>query len=453
MKEAFSGGFTHANARKVGKVLTKMRGYDFVSSYPYNIIVQKFPMQRGEYKEKATIQQIHEYSEHYCCMFRIKFSSLNSTTAIEHPLSSSKCRANAEDKRKWVLDNGRIVCGDNIETTITEQDLFTIEEFYEWPEDGVEIFDLYLYEKEYLPSAFVKAVVELYKKKTQLKDVEGEELNYLLLKEMLNSAYGMMVTDIVREQLEYDEENGYTSNFENMTEEDYGEFVKTQIERYNDNPYRFLFYAWGIWVTAYARRNLFTGIKAVGYDYVYSDTDSIKILHPDSHQDYIDSYNRGVEEKLRLAAEYHKIPFEDLAPKNKFGVTKMLGIWEDEGMYDEFKTLGAKRYLWRKGDKYQLTVAGVNKAKGVEYLKTLAKRTGKSPFDFFNLGLVFPEEYSGRLILTYIDEEQHHFLTDYMGNTMEISELSAIHMEPSDYSMNTVDNFINYLFTIWEERW
>ena len=48
-----------------------------------------------------------------------------------------------------------------------------------------------------------------------------------------------------------------------------------EIQKYNDSKNRFLYYAWGIWVTAYARRNLWTGILAVGKDYIYSDTDSI----------------------------------------------------------------------------------------------------------------------------------------------------------------------------------
>ncbi|MEM1506600.1 hypothetical protein RG959_25010, partial [Domibacillus sp. 8LH] len=64
--------------------------------------------------------------------------------------------------------------------------------------------------------------------------------------------------------------------------------VNEEIEKYNSSRKRFLYYAWGIWVTAYARRNLWTGILAVGNDYIYSDTDSLKVLNYEKHEPYIE---------------------------------------------------------------------------------------------------------------------------------------------------------------------
>ena len=229
---------------------------------------------------EASRLDIEKYSKNYCCMFRMSGDNIISKNWNEHPLSSSKCR----NLQECLRDNGRVVTAKHFETTCTEQDLFTYEYYYEW--DNPRYYDLYIYEKHYLPRPFVKAVLELYGKKTELKGVKGEEVNYLLSKEMLNSAYGMMVTDIVREILEYDGMN-YFSNYDNMTKEDYAQFIKEQVSKYNSNPARFLFYPWGVWVTAYSRANLFTGIRACGNDYIYSDTDSIKILHPEDHESYI----------------------------------------------------------------------------------------------------------------------------------------------------------------------
>ena len=38
---------------------------------------------------------------------------------------------------------------------------------------------------------------------------------------------------------------------------------------------------------------------------------------------------------------------KDLCPKTIEGETKPLGVWDYDGHYDEFKSLGAKRYIGR----------------------------------------------------------------------------------------------------------
>jgi len=453
MKDCFQGGFTHASVRKIGRVWKQVGSFDFTSSYPTTMVAEKFPMSRGEFIGNSSIEEIHRLSNDNCCMFNIEFSVLNPKyKAPDHPISASKCWGPSPSKKHWIIDNGRIVSGENITTCCTEQDLFTYEEFYDW-EGEPKVTNLWIYKKGYLPTELVKAILKLYGDKTALKGVSGKEVEYLLAKGMLNSAYGMCVTDIVKEVIEYDEEKGYIGNYDNMTDKEYLEFLSSQIDKYNNNQYRFLFYAWGIWVTAYSRANLFSGILACGEDYIYSDTDSIKILNPEKHMDYIQRYNDDIIKRLELACEKHGIDKELTRPKNKFGETKQLGIWDFEGIYDEFKTLGAKRYMWRKGDKWELTVAGVNKKKGMEFLKRKAEADGKdSPFDVFNLDLVVPPEYSGRLTLTYIDEPTAGEVTDYLSNKYEFSELSSIHMESSDYSFNPTARFLEYLITAWEDR-
>ena len=433
-----------------------------------------------------TMEEILANSSHYAYMFRIRLYEVQPKIDCEHPLSLSKCRIeekyNPLRQLHPILDNGRIIMCQCLETTITEQDLFTLSKFYSWSKE--EIFDVWEYEKQYLPTNFVVAILKLYKDKTELKDVEGREVDYQVAKGMLNSAYGMTVTDIVREALYYDDKHNdnkgkhqpFFSNYDLMKEhangnkdvyeEMYNVFLKEQINRYNTNPYRFLFYAWGVWVTAYARRNLFTGIEECNQDYVYSDTDSIKLLNLNSHQEYFDSYNEEISMKLRKACEYHQIDFELTRPKNKKGVEKPLGIWEYEGTYDEFKTLGAKRYLWRENNKWNLTCAGVNKKSGMDYLHALAqywnctpsKPVNKyyTPFDFFTLNptpLVVPAEWSGRNVLTYIDEERSGEVTDYLGETISFTELSGIHMESTEYSLDPMKAFLNYLFQIKEDSW
>ena len=86
---------------------------------------------------------------------------------------------------------------EHIITTITEQDFFVYKEFYTW--DKIAIRNLRVYDKNYLPKNFVHSILKLYEKKTVLKDVEGEEINYMISKNMINAGYGMMLTDHIRD--------------------------------------------------------------------------------------------------------------------------------------------------------------------------------------------------------------------------------------------------------------
>lgn len=448
LKRGFSGGFTHASAKYVvegkEKVLKNVGSFDFTSSYPAVMIAEKFPMSPG--REITTLgdgtdeekwKRLHYYLKKYCCLFDITLEHVIAKLDYDHPISASKLIY----KEGVVEDNGRVVYADKLTITCTEQDFFTYSEFYNW--DSYQIHVFRVYDKGYLPTDFVKSIIELYRRKTTLKDVTGEEINYMISKNMLNAAYGMIVTDIVREILEY--ENDYLPKRKPDIEE--------AIDKYNNQTKRFLFYPWGVWVTAYARRNLFSGIKAVGKDYIYSDTDSIKIFNPEAHMDYINWYNERITNKIERAALHHKIDPVELSPLNKKGVPKPIGIWEYEGMYKRFKTLGAKRYLVQKQDgSYQLTVAGVNKRMALEYLV----KTYGDPFKGFTHKMVIPPEYSGRLTLTYIDEPISGYVTDYLGNTAPYEELTSIHMEPSEYTMSMSDTyriFMNMMYGVKEDSW
>lgn len=430
LKRAFQGGFTHANAHYVGKVLDNVGSHDFTSSYPAVMVLEKFPMAKAEYISNGINEsELMELLITRCCLFDIEIWGLMPKLFQEHPISRYKCPV----CENAIVDNGRIVMAEHIITTITEQDFFVYTEFYTW--DRIEIKNLRTYQKNYLPKNFVQSVLNLYEKKTVLKDVEGEEVNYMISKNMINAAYGMMVTDPIRDELMYSDNTFYTIP-KNIAE---------GIDKYNTNIRRFLFYPWGVWVTAYARANLFSGIIEMGDDYIYSDTDSIKSMNTERHEDYFNSYNAQILDKIELASQYHNLDKSLFAPYTKKGKQKIIGVWDDEGVYDKFKTLGAKRYLTMKGvqstePKYMITLAGSNKKKTMEYLVG----TG-DPFGKFTDGLSIPPENSGRLILSYIDNETTGTVVDMFGVPYEYHELSSIHMEKSEYNLSMSEEFVRYL--------
>ena len=426
LKRAFMGGFTHANANYVGKVLESVASQDFASSYPAVMLLKKFPMSRAHMVEHhMTEQEFSQLLLTKCCLFDLVLTGVYHRLKHEHPIPRSKC---------WiceapVVDNGRIVMADKIGITVTEQDFFTFAEFYEW--DSMTISNFRYYDRQYLPHSFAKAILGLYERKTKLKDVAGEEVNYMISKNMLNASFGMSVTNPVRDELEYTDENTYVKM---------KPVIEEAIEQYNKNVRRFLFYPWGVWITAYARRNLFTGIKEMGVDFVYSDTDSIKYLNPQNHNYYFTAYNQKIIAEIAVAAQYHHVSIDQFSPLNIKGKQKTIGLWDYEGTYDKFKTLGAKRYCSETNGKFEVTIAGANKKMAAEYLV----KTG-DPFGNFDMDLKIPEEYSGRLTSTYIDEEYSGTVLDYQGVPYDYNEKSAVHLEPSEYNLSMSQEFVDYL--------
>jgi len=270
--------------------------------------------------------------------------------------------------------------------------------------------------------------------------VEGKEVEYQVAKENLNSCYGMAVTDIVRP------EYGYGTDWEEPEAPDLAE----AIEKYNKNAGRFLFFPWGCWVTAYARRNLFTGIFEFQNDYIYSDTDSIKVLNVENHMDYIREYNARIITQLERAMEHHGLTVDRIRPKNSKGVEKPLGIWDFDGNYSRFKTLGAKRYMTEysndprngeDGGKLSITVAGLSKRVAVPYII----KSDTDPFDVFTNHMRIPAKHTGKLTHTYIDEPTSGAVVDYLGIRGRFSELSCVHLEPAEYSLSIAKEYADYI--------
>ena len=440
INRAFAGGFTHANAYYVDEVIENVSSFDFTSSYPYVMISEKYPMSKGVRITCKSLEHFNALVNKYLCIFDVEFINIFSRETYENYISVSKCFI----KENNVENNGRIVCAGRIVTTITNVDFSIIKNFYTW--EQMRVGYIYCYQKDYLPTEFIKSVVDLYKMKTELKGVEGMENEYLASKEMLNSCYGMCVTNPLRDVIEYDsEKNEWNEKELNESEQ------ATELIMHNSSRNRFLYYIWGVFVTAYARRNLFTAIYELKDDYIYSDTDSVKFINLDKHKLYFDVYNKNVEKKLKIACAHHGINFDDCQPKTKKGEEKLLGVWDFEGTYTRFKTLGAKRYLVEKenvltvdGKKYNfsLTVSGVNKFIAIPYL---LEKYGSGIFDAFTNYLHLPPEATGKNILTYIDYEVNGVMTDYKGKESEFNEKSSIHLEPTDYSLSLSLLYLKYL--------
>ena len=471
LHQAFSGGFTHAAPSHSGEVLHNVGSCDLASSYPSVMARKKFPMARGTFIGKSDLDEIRglTHSGKYCLLFTLCLKDVTPKFRYENYISVSRCQVLSDD---YVANNGRVASASEIQITITEQDWDIIEKCYDWTE--AEVHNLRIYPADYLPRPFILSILHLYSNKTSLKGIPEKEVEYMVSKNMINSAYGMSVTAIIRDLYEYSNTDSWLTHDANVVD---------QLSKYNNSYQRFLFYGWGVWVTAHARHCLWEAIFEFGEDYVYADTDSIKGLNFESHQDFFDLYNLNCKCELRDMCKYLDIPFDLCQPETITGKKKLIGVWEREDDYKTFKTIGAKRYIYEYMDgKLNFTISGVNKKFGVPFLleeygnpdykelyrlaynPTFAEKTeskdamdkilklhesGEIPYDtifqMFNDGLYFPAHATGKQTLTYMDKGFCGECKDYLGKTVTVMEQSYIHMEPQSYYMSQPLEYINFI--------
>jgi hypothetical protein len=414
--QAFAGGYTHANWLYSDEIVKNVDSWDFTSSYPYVMVTHKFPATKFK---PCNIRKLEYMNDRFAYLLVVRFTNIKSKY-FNTILSQSKCSHIYGGK----YDNGRVISADSLETTITDVDFKLILLAYECE---YEILECYYSVYDYLPKRFIKFVLEKYVMKTEYKGVEGMEVEYSRQKSLFNSLYGMSVTNNIRDEVEYDNELGWSetpiSNEEIMK--------KLQEEEKTG----FLSFAYGVWITAYARNNLIKNLLKLDEYVLYADTDSLK-LKEGYDKNVIDTYNKFVANKIKHVSEVLKIPFEKFAPKDKKGKERMLGLFDDDGHYDEFITQGAKKYAVKQNGEIHITVSGVPKS-GVKSLK--------GDLNNFRNDLVFEFKDTGKNLLIYTENQEPVEITDYLGNTTIANDISGCCILPTTYILGKSQEYEHLL--------
>lgn len=149
--------------------------------------------------------------------------------------------------------------------------------------------------------------------------------------------------------------------------------------------------------------------------------------------------------KLETMCEYYKIDKSMLKPKTIKGVSKMIGVWDYEGLYSRFKTLGAKRYLVEENNQLELTVAGLSKQNGINYMLEKSGYDNTKVFEMFNDSLYIPSERTGKMTHTYIDEPMEFMILDYQGNESHVTTLSGVHLENCDFTLSITKQYGTFI--------
>lgn len=381
----FRGGDTHANRYHVNKILENVASYDRASSYPDVMLNYRFPMSAFTPRMITDIDELEKKCQIRDCCFIAVFTITNLQQRDIYYGAPYLSLDKAVEISGQVIDNGRILSAKKAVYVFNDIDWKIVKSEYV---GEVEISQVYIAKYGYLPQAFRNLVIDLFHKKTSLKNVDGQELNYIRSKELINSLYGMCAQNPVKPDVIYMDEPDQAFTLEDIV--DIGE----KLEKYNKKA--FLLYAWGCWVTAWARLKLKEIINIVGDNFVYCDTDSVKFLVRDDYKRIvarIEEYNQGLKE-LSISNKGYA--------DDKKGITHYLGVYEYEETYKQFKTLGAKKYAYTRQDgTFKITIAGVPKKAGAREMGTIEN---------FNVGFVFRN--SGKLESVYNDSDYGTYYTD-----------------------------------------
>lgn len=430
LMEAGRGGNTHANRYMSGRIWHYVDSFDVASSYPAQMFLRKFPVSKfTPYGEIESMTELDALLSEYACLFRVIFTGLEVRDNIGMPyIAISKATAHS----KYVaLDNGRVLSVINredrendrgyIALTLTDIDFQIIKEQYTWDEMSISDFHIATY--GYLPEALLSQVMAYFKAKTELKDKikEAEErgdeeeaanLAYLYAKSKnrLNGIFGMCYTNPVRNVISINEDGEWIEDAPEIAD---------ALKKYWKSRNSFLVYAWGVWITAWARRHLEDLFNALGQDKViYGDTDSGKAVDVDiSRIDALNAKVKALADKRGAYCDYN-------------GTRYYMGVYEHENKIPiaKFKTLGAKKYVYEDEKGLHVTISGVNKKLSAKELKTI---------DNFVPGFVFKD--AGGLTLYYNDAEQgiHQITVD--GCTMTTA--SNIGMIDSTYEIGITSEY------------
>ena len=431
LRDAFRGGDTHASRFYAGAVVENVESYDRSSSYPDVIVNCQYPITPFYHVGETSLKDVKYYMKKgralvmRIAMYNVRLRDKYSPVPYIPRAKTQSC-VNAE------IDNGRVLSAEYLEMAVTDIDMKIILDQYD--ADNIVVADMWHSRYGYLPRAYRELVKKYYAQKTELKGVDGMEVYYDKSKNLLNSLYGMMAQDPVKQTIEFIQ-GEFIQGAQPV-----GELLSSAVKK------AFLCYQWGVWVTAHARRELRRAIDLCGMNFVYTDTDSVKYIK--SEIDW-ETLNAGIKQRSTDSGAYAADPS---------GNVHYMGVWEHDDSYAKFKTLGAKKYAYvykekkckpdkcsraanctLKGGEYckgtYCTIAGVGKKSGAEEID---KAGGLEAFD---VGFIFRD--AGGLESVYNDDDFGAYTVD----GREIYITRNVCLRPSTYTVSITEDYATLLNT------
>ena len=406
LRRAFRGGNTHANRCYTGIIMENVTSYDRNSSYPDVLINMPYPIK--PFQLQRWTRDLDDLEDGFPYLLEVVFEDIKQKDPFYGCpyLSIHKCY----DLRSIINDNGRVVQAEQLRTFLTDIDLGIMREQYEW--SSARILKAYRSEYGFLPSAMRDVTMDYYRRKTQLKGVECQEVYYNKAKNKLNSVYGMCATNPVRTSMIF---NGTDFEVKEVNEEE-------QLEKANRKS--FTVFAWGCWCTAWSRYWLEKAIRLCGHNFIYCDTDSVKYV---GTVDFTE-----LNKEIQANSERHGAFADDPAGRRHY-----LGVYEHDATYKRFVTLGAKKYAYEDEKGLHITISGVSKS-GAKEMGCLEN---------FREGFIFHE--SAGLEAFYNDQRMEDPLI-IDGHELPIPP--NIYLSPGKYRLGLTADY-KWLFRLTQEQY
>lgn len=382
---SYSGGYTHMN-RWYSNMLLKVnttveympfsgdyvkieniKHRDFKSHYPSQMTCRDFPIGRPQlvyYDDIPTnysMEKIFRYMDENYYLVKIRFTHAElRDPAISMPFMQYakmyQCKTNFK-----ILDNGRVLEWDG--DCIMYLDSYTLRILYEQYHMTYHICEVWAMKLGPLPDCIVKVVDKYFKGKSDKKalvheltkqfgklDPQTVDAEFLLSqdKKGLNSCYGCMCMNPLRDQMAIDDDFVFFYKTLYVKEET----IKEGLDTYYNNRNSFLPYQIGCAVTSLARYELaeYIGVfpgKGIGYKYViYSDTDSLFYIANEQTEAAVEALNA---EKRKTA---HSVVLDN-------GKVEFYDEFTEEPDCLAFKGLHSKCYGVVTDKGLEITIAGV----------------------------------------------------------------------------------------------
>lgn len=353
LQRAYFGAFNYSDLIYDNIPVDDVFGVDFQSSYGAQMLLNKFPIKKfkPEPIPEDWRELLSEKYERKALLIRCKIKQLKNKYPRFGFLPTSK--EWSFNEKRTVTSQDKILYCPEIILTLTDIDFKLMLKFYQFDVKSFEILELHSSKYAPLPNYIVATIVDLYLKKVKIKTrnkkIEKqreltplEKAEYTYAKTMISRIYGVFVQKPLMLKYHYNRELKKLEPLKDDNDEAIEEFVKKEYDP--------VLYQWGVWVTAYGRREILENFAAISLEtdsrgtnknndaVLYSDTDSLKFVG-DCYIDIILQYNENVKAKLRHFCEMNRLygyKFEELEGIGEFEIEH----------YQTFKTIGLKKYCF-----------------------------------------------------------------------------------------------------------